>query len=49
MVDLLGPSGNVTMTDVMVTVAAFLAGWTKYAQKHKDDQLKARDDTIAYL
>ena len=49
MIELLGPTGSVTMSDVMVTAAAFLAGWTKYAQKHKDDQLKARDDTIAYL
>ena len=37
------------MTDVMVTIAAFLAGWIKYAQKAKDEQLAARDETIAFL
>jgi hypothetical protein len=43
------PNGAVTMSDVLVTVAAFLAGWTKYAQKAKDEQLQSRDATIEFL
>ena len=37
------------MQDVMITLAAFLAGWVKFAQKAKDEQLKSRDETIEFL
>lgn len=37
------------MSDILITLGCILSGWTKYAQKHKDDQLRARDETIAYL
>ena len=45
----MGPGGAVTMQDVMITLAAFLAGWVKFAQKAKDEQLKSRDETIEFL
>ena len=45
----MSPGGTVTMQDVMITLAAFLAGWVKFAQKAKDEQLKARDETIEFL
>ena len=37
------------MQDVMITLAAFLAGWVKFAQKAKDEQIRSRDDTIEFL
>ena len=43
------PDGGLSMQDVMITLAAFLAGWVKFAQKAKDEQLKARDETIEFL
>ena len=43
------PNGGLSMQDVMITLAAFLAGWVKFAQKAKDEQLKARDETIEFL
>lgn len=49
MIDLVGPSNSITMSDVMVTIAAFFAGWTKYAQSAKDQQLADRDKHIAWL
>lgn len=48
MIELVGPNG-LQMSDVMVTLAAFFAAWTKWAQKAKDEQLAARDETIAFL
>ena len=45
----MSPGGTVTMQDVMITLAAFLAGWVKFAQKAKDEQIKSRDDTITFL
>ncbi len=49
MIEMFGPTGALTMNDVLVTLAAFFAAWTKYAQKAKDEQLAARDETIAFL
>ena len=43
------PNGGLSMQDVMITAAAFLAGWVKFAQKAKDEQLKSRDETITFL
>ena len=53
---LTGASGQITMNDIMVTLAALgsgtaaaIAGWVKFAQREKDQQLKARDETIEFL
>lgn len=43
------PTGAISMQDVLITLGAFFAAWTKLAQSEKDRQLKSRDDTISYL
>ena len=41
--------GMLTMNDLMVTLGAVLAGIVAWRQKAKDEQLKARDETIEFL
>ena len=41
--------GMLTMNDVVVTIGAILAGIVAWRQKAKDEQLKARDETIDFL
>ena len=55
-ISLMGSSGQITMNDIMVTLAAVgsgaaavIAAWVRLAQKAKDEQLKARDETIEFL
>lgn len=40
------PTGAISMSDVLITIATFFAAWTKVAQKAKDEQLKSRDEAI---
>lgn len=41
--------GAVTMNDILTTVAALTAGIVAVKQKVKDEQIQARDETIAFL
>lgn len=48
MTDFFFPAGSPNMSDVMVTASALIGGVIAWRQKNKDEQLKARDDTIAF-
>lgn len=43
------PGGAVTMNDVMVTLGTATAALVAWRQKSKDEQIKARDETIEFL
>jgi hypothetical protein len=49
MIDLVGPTGAVTMNDVITTLNVVMTSLVVWRQKDKDLQIRNRDETISWL
>ena len=49
MIDFVGPSGNLTMNDLITTANLIMSALVVFRQKEKDQQIANRDTEIKWL